>query len=60
MLPHGHNAINRARALVYRAFGPVKPLRPAARAWVAAHSRGAQVRRAAAKWRGILNHRHLA
>jgi len=31
MLPQGHTAINRARALL-TAFGPVKPLHPAARA----------------------------
>src|SRR5262245_66070062 len=32
MLPHGHSAINRARALLTARFSPVKPLRPAARA----------------------------
>src|SRR5262249_34939536 len=32
MLPHGHSAINRARALLTTRFFPVKARRPAARA----------------------------
>src|SRR5262249_9474415 len=46
--------------VVYRAFPPVKPLRPAVRACSLPVNREAQVRCAAADWRGILNHRHLA
>ena len=47
MLPQGHNAINRARALLNRLFFPVKPLRPAARASLMAPLHAAQARRAA-------------
>jgi hypothetical protein len=59
MLPHGHTAINRARALL-TAHLARKPLLAAARASLMARLHAAQARRAAAEWRGILNHRHLA
>jgi hypothetical protein len=59
MLPHGHNAINRARAL-FTAHFPGETAASGRVRMLAAQPRGAQVRCAAADWRGILNHRHLA
>ena len=59
MLPHGHNAINRARALLTARLVPRnRRLRPRA-TWSMARLQAAQARRAACAWRGILNHRHL-
>jgi hypothetical protein len=53
MLPHGHNAINRARALL-TAHLARKPLLAAARASLMARLHAAQARRAAQSGEGFL------